>query len=92
MPISDPIKRVAMLVELESGATAVLYAQPDPARNDAKLDVRTGRPPADMFTHPDDAPADHRWILRGLHEYRMADNMPTMVRTYLDSIATAVDL
>lgn len=91
MPERDPVKRVAMLVELESGATAVLFAQPDPALNDALVYVQTSRPPADMFRDLD-APPEYRWHVNGLHEYRAADNMPTMVRTYLDSIATAVHL
>lgn len=90
-PKRNPIKRVAMLVELEDGSTLALYAEPDPADNDAQVDVQLKQRDPELFTVDAERP-EHRWVASGLHQYRMVENMPAMIGATLDAIRNAVDL
>lgn len=101
-PKRDPIKRVAVLVEFESGATGAIYAQPDPHHNDAAVIVNLDRPVderPDLYA-PGDGRAGRRYVesseasvlVRGLHEFQSIENMPAMIGAVLDSVRNAVNL
>lgn len=83
-PTRNPIKRVAVLLELEDGTTRALYSVPDPRNNDAEVNVETSRPSTSRFTDPEWT--DVRVTIKGLRQFAVAERMPATVLAALDLI------